>query len=70
MLEGVHMILGNRYAYTIFIDNNLIYSDWGCKYCLFPWGALQKITEKHCFNYKHIRGTVRGLNKSGGLGSQ
>ena len=33
----------NRYTNTIFIDNDLIYSEWGdAKYFLFPWGAMQK----------------------------
>ena len=29
MLEGANMTLGNRYTYTIFIDNGLIYSERG-----------------------------------------
>ena len=29
MLEGARMTHGNRYTYTIFIDNGLIYSEWG-----------------------------------------
>ena len=45
--RGAYLTLGNRYRYTIFIDNGLIYKKWGCKNFLFPWGFLQKIIKKH-----------------------
>ena len=44
------MTLKNRYTYTIFIDNGLIYSEWGREILSLSigGGALQKIAEKHC----------------------
>ena len=33
-----HMTLENKYTYTIFLDNDLIYSEWGYKIFSFPMG--------------------------------
>ena len=45
MLERVHMILGKRYAYTIFMNNDLICSEWGPRYAFsFDKGGFAKIT--------------------------
>ena len=40
MLEGVRMTLGNRYTYTIVIDNGLIYSEWGREIVSLSMGGL------------------------------
>ena len=54
MLEGVCMILGNRHTYTSFVDNCVIYSDWGAqKFFSFHRGVMQKIIEKHCPKETH-----------------
>ena len=43
MLEGVRITPGNRDIYTIFLDNGLIYSDWGRKLFFLSIGGLAKI---------------------------
>ena len=50
MLEGARMIPGNRCKYTIFIDNDLIVSEWGVRnmFC-FQGGAFQECgTQSTC----------------------
>ena len=49
MLKGACMVLGNRYPYTIFIENGLIYSKWGWghKAVSLSMGCLEEIIEKH-----------------------
>ena len=43
MLEEVHTAPGNRYTYTIFIENGLIYCEWGEREVVsLSMGALQK----------------------------
>ena len=36
ILEGAHMTPENRYTYSIFIDNGLIYGEWGYKIFSLP----------------------------------
>ena len=36
------MTLGNRYTYTIVIDNGLIYSEWGYEIVFLSMGGLAK----------------------------
>ena len=40
VLEGVHMTLGNKHTYTIFIDNGLIHNKWGTQIFSLSMGAL------------------------------
>ena len=38
MLEGARIPSGNRHTYAIFLDNDLIYSEWregAAQFCLF-----------------------------------
>ena len=53
MLERVCITPGNKYTYTIFIDNSLIYNTWG-KLNVFLFrggGPLEKIIEKLSVNF-------------------
>ena len=38
VLDWPPIILGNRYTYRVFIDDDVIYNEWqgGAKYFLFP----------------------------------
>ena len=47
------MALGNRYMYTIFLQNEPVLGSICVKYFLFQWGgeALPKIVEKHALTY-------------------
>ena len=51
MVKWARTTPGNRYTYAIFIDNDLIFSEWGRGIFSLPMrGGLQKIFEKHCIN--------------------
>ena len=62
MLEEGHTTLRKRYTYIIFIDNDLLYGEWGGReiFSLFIRGVLQKLIEKHWpkvigYNYAVIK---------------
>ena len=44
MLKRVCMTPGKRYMYTVWIDSNIIYSEWGCRLFLFHKGGFAKIS--------------------------